>query len=166
MLQDPIVNVVYRLGECGFDPRRVGDNAWEARCPAHRCSERALSITRKDFNSVVLECRSNENCRHDSIIRALGFTDKEVYAVTPFWLVDQVRSAEIERASFDAARIEACPLAVANGQLQPALLPFDGAPMFGCPNGAERDSSGQRPGDIRGGPEISVFPKWVRERPG
>jgi hypothetical protein len=31
------------------------------------------------LNTVVLECRSNEICHHHLIIRALGFTDGEVY---------------------------------------------------------------------------------------
>jgi hypothetical protein len=59
------------------------------------------------LNTVVLECRSNEICHHHLIIRALGFTDGEVYAQTPYCLINQVRSAEIERASFSAACTEA-----------------------------------------------------------
>jgi len=64
MVRDGVANVVYRLQERGFDPRRVAHDSWESRCPAHRSSDYALSITRNEFNHVVLECRSNENCQH------------------------------------------------------------------------------------------------------
>ena len=32
---------VVKLEERGFDPRRVGSDAWEVRCPAHRSADRA-----------------------------------------------------------------------------------------------------------------------------
>ena len=62
MGRDGVVNVVMRLMNCGFDPRKVGDEAWESRCPAHRSSDHVLSITRGEFNHVALECRSAQNC--------------------------------------------------------------------------------------------------------
>ena len=58
MVRDGVANIVDRLQECGFDPRKVGHDSWEARCPAHRSMDHALSITRNEFNHVVLECRS------------------------------------------------------------------------------------------------------------
>jgi hypothetical protein len=39
---------------------------------------------------------------------------------------------------------------------------FDVELVFGCPNGAKQNSPGQRAGDIRGGPAISVFPSPER----
>ena len=46
----------------------------ESRCPAHRSLDRALSITRNEFNHVVLTCLSVQNCTHVNVIRALGST--------------------------------------------------------------------------------------------
>ena len=46
-----------------------------------------LSITRNEFNHVVLECRGTENCQHIRIIRALGYTNDHVYAETPDLLI-------------------------------------------------------------------------------
>ena len=41
MAQDAVVNIVDRLQECGFEPRRIGEHAWEARCPATGARARA-----------------------------------------------------------------------------------------------------------------------------
>ena len=64
MARDAVANVVYRLGERGYPPRKVGKDSWESRCPVHRGSDYSLSITRNEFNHVVLECRTAENCQH------------------------------------------------------------------------------------------------------
>ena len=90
MVRDAVANVVYRLGERGYPPRKVGKDSWESRCPVHRGSDYSLSITRNEFNHVVLECRGAENCQHIRIIRALGFTNDHVYAETPEWLINSV----------------------------------------------------------------------------
>ena len=82
--------------ERGCDPRKVGHDAWESRCPAHRGLDHALSITRNEFNHVVLTCRSTENCAHLNIIRALGFTNELLYAETPDWLISQLRRVAVE----------------------------------------------------------------------
>lgn len=73
MVRDGVANIVGRLHECGFEPRRVGGDAWKSRCPAHRGREHALSITRNEFNHVVLTCQSAFNCTHINIIlRSIG----------------------------------------------------------------------------------------------
>ena len=100
MVRDGVANIVIGLQEGGFDPRRVGDDAWEARCPAHRSSDHALSITRNELNHVVLECRSTENCPHTRIIRALGLTNDHVYAETADWLISRLRRTPIQPATF------------------------------------------------------------------
>ena len=61
MVCDGVANVVIRLQESRFDPRKVGPDSWESRCPAHRSAECALSITRNEHNHVLLECRSTQN---------------------------------------------------------------------------------------------------------
>jgi hypothetical protein len=96
MVRDGVANIVSRLQECGFDPRKVSRDAWESRCPAHRSLDNALSITRNEFNHVVVTCLSAENCGHMSIIRALGFTNDHVYAETPDWLISQLRRIAVE----------------------------------------------------------------------
>ena len=105
MARDAVANIVIRLQECGFDPRKVGPDSWESRCPAHRSADCALSITRNEHNHVVLECRSTENCQHFRIIGALGFTNDHVYEETPDWLISRLSRVSIQPASF--ARPEA-----------------------------------------------------------
>ena len=83
MAHDAVANVVMRLMNCGYDPRKVGDDAWESRCPAHRSADHALAINRNAFNHVTLECRSGQNCTHSRIVSALGLTNEHVYAETP-----------------------------------------------------------------------------------
>jgi hypothetical protein len=100
MVRDGVANIVSRLRECGFDPRKVGHDAWESRCPVHRSLEAALSITRNEFNHAVLTCRATENCQHTKIIGALGFTNDHLYAETPEWLISRLGRVEIQPSSF------------------------------------------------------------------
>ena len=104
MVRDAVANVVYRLGERGYPPRKVGPDSWESRCPVHRGSDYSLSITRNEFNHVVLECRSAENCQHTPIIRALGYTNDHVYAETPDWLIGRLSGVAIYRAEIENPR--------------------------------------------------------------
>jgi hypothetical protein len=106
MARDGVVNIVIRLQEQGFDPRRVGSDAWEARCPSHRSLDRAVAITRNEFDHVVLECRSALNCPHSRIIGALGFTNDHLYAETPEWLITRLNRAPIQPASSETASAE------------------------------------------------------------
>jgi hypothetical protein len=100
MVWDGVANVVIRLQECGFDPRKVGPDSWESRCPAHRSAEWALSITRNEHNHVLLECRSRQNCQDARIIGALGLKNEHVYAETPDWLISRLARVPIQPASF------------------------------------------------------------------
>ena len=106
MVRDPVANVVYQLGERGFAPRKLGHDAWESRCPAHRGSDYSLSITRNEFNHVVLECRSTENCQHIRIVRALGWTNEHVYAETADWLIRRLDRVEIHTPRFKSGERE------------------------------------------------------------
>jgi hypothetical protein len=98
MARDGVVNVVMRLMNWGFDPRKVGDDAWESRCPVHRSTDHVLSITRGEFNHVVLECRSAHNCGHSRIISALGMTNDHVYAETPGSWIGQLGLVPVQAA--------------------------------------------------------------------
>ena len=118
MVRDGVFNMVDRLRERGLDPRRIGGDAWEARCPAHRGTDHSLAISRNEFNHVVLACRSTENCQHTRIIRALGWTNDHVYAETPDWLIRRLSQVPIRRASFQnpsAAEDVPCNSDGANG---------------------------------------------------
>jgi hypothetical protein len=91
MPRDGIANLLIELGMRGFKPRRLEHNVWEARCPGHRSLDHALSITRNEFNHVVLECRSEHRCPHMRIVSALGWTNDHLYAETPAWMISRVR---------------------------------------------------------------------------
>jgi hypothetical protein len=89
-------NIASRQRECGFDPRTVGQDVWDSRCPAHRGRDHALSISRDELNHVVLTCRSEQNCTQLKLIRSLGFTNDHLYAETPDWLISQLRRFAVE----------------------------------------------------------------------
>jgi hypothetical protein len=117
MVRDSVANLVIRLQESGFDPRRVGADAWEARCPAHLGNDDSLAITRNESSHVVLECRSIESCPHSQIVRALGITDAHLYAETPDWLLSRVSRILIQPASFKSAA-SASPPVLANSEIE------------------------------------------------
>ena len=100
MVRDGVANMVSRLRERGFDPRRVDHDAWESRCPGHRSLDHALSITRNEHSHVVLECRGAEKCQHMTVIRALGFTNDHLYVETPDSVISQLRRVAVQPPSF------------------------------------------------------------------
>jgi hypothetical protein len=124
MVRDAVANVVERLREKGFEPRRVGSDAWEARCPAHRSSDRALAITRDQFNHVALECRGTQKCPHTRIVGALGITNDHVYAETPDWVITRLGRVPIQPALFAGAGAGEAPAAAPGGGL--AISPPEG----------------------------------------
>ncbi len=98
MVRDGVANIVCRLRKFGFDPRKVGSDAWESRCPAHRSADWALSITRSEHNHVLLECRSTQNCQDSRILSVLGMTIDHVYAESPDWLISRLALMSIQPA--------------------------------------------------------------------
>jgi hypothetical protein len=49
---------VDRLRDRGFDPRKVGPDSWDARCPVHRCIDHALAnLTRVVGKKVAASAR-------------------------------------------------------------------------------------------------------------
>ena len=103
MVRDCVANVVSRLETFRFDPRRVGDDAWEARCPAHRSADHALFITRNEFNHLVLECRSANKCAFSKIIGALGMANEHVFCETPDRVVSRLSRVPIQPSCFAEA---------------------------------------------------------------
>ena len=109
LVRDEVANIVIRLRECGFDPRRVGEDAWESRCPGHGGSENALCITRSERNQALLECRATQNCHPSKIIGSLGFNNDDVCAQTPEWLIASLRRTEVEEPWFTTVAASSAP---------------------------------------------------------
>jgi hypothetical protein len=49
--------VLSRLARLACDPRRAGDDTWEAQCPVHGGPYYALLVRRGQDGSVTLNCR-------------------------------------------------------------------------------------------------------------
>jgi energy-coupling factor transporter ATP-binding protein EcfA2 len=152
MVRDGVANVVDRLRDRGFAPRKVGVDTWEARCPMHRSVDHALAITRNEFNHVILECRSTENCQYHSIIRALGFTNEHVYAETSDWLISRLSRVEVQRAFFQSTAAERPPM-------HPNPLPVEAGAMSGSDRPIEPEdtvfSASPLPEELGRGPDVS-----------
>jgi hypothetical protein len=70
---DPVQNVVQRLKQLGFKPRRVAEDCWVARCPL--CGEeRALTVGR----ASLVVCR-NPNCKDYRILQTIGLPGRDAY---------------------------------------------------------------------------------------
>jgi hypothetical protein len=147
MVCDGVANVVIRLQESGFDPRKIGPDSWESRCPAHRSAECALSITRNEHNHVRLKCRSTQNCQDARIIGTLGFTNSHVYAETSDWLISRLRRVPIQPASI------ASPDATDSNAA--------GASAVGGPEGSDASADGSQnalPGQLKVGAQGDAMP--------
>ena len=94
MPRDALANLVIELGIRGFQPRCVGHDAWESRCPVHRSLDQAFRITRNEFNHVVLGAAASRNAPA-RILGALGWTNDQLYAETPAWMSGRVRQIEL-----------------------------------------------------------------------
>jgi hypothetical protein len=154
MVRDGVANIVYRLLETGHDPRRVGRDAWESRCPAHGSSDHALSITRSESDRVVLDCRSSHRCQNVSILRTLRLG--HLYDETPDWLLDRLSGMRIQPAAFTTggmaenhadATTSACRSVSGKGGAPDAALPLLGgnsvtAAAVTAPAAPEHDASG------------------------
>jgi hypothetical protein len=94
MARDGVANIVNKLSQRGFDPRRIGADAWESRCPVHRGKEHALLIKRSDRQEVVLHCRARQ-CPPANIASALDLSVTRVYAGTPNWVLSKLSEKPI-----------------------------------------------------------------------
>jgi hypothetical protein len=113
MARDDVADIVNRLRERRFEPRPVGGQAWESRCPVHRGKEHALSITRGERQEAVLSCRARQ-CSPAKIAAALDLTLTRACVGATHWkmreLHDRQIMASISRASTrDEFRTEAPP---------------------------------------------------------
>jgi putative DNA primase/helicase len=68
---DPARTLVEALERDGFDPRPIGPDSWESRCPSHKGSRRNLSIKRGDDGRALLHCQAH-GCKPEAIVEALG----------------------------------------------------------------------------------------------
>ena len=113
MAPDGVANIVGVLERRGFDPRRVGADAWESRCPVHCGTDHDLSISRDGSNRVLFECRSAERCQNHRILHALRLGFDTLYDATPDSLIRWLSEAPIHRPSPQRSetteKSEACP---------------------------------------------------------
>jgi hypothetical protein len=129
MVRDGLANVVDELQLHGFEPRRVGRDAWEARCPVHRGTEHALAITRNEHNHVILHCRGPQNCQYARIIAALGLTNDGVYKETYDFTIRRLSRIPIQPSTFnrssatESSEVVSANTEAAQGPAEPVRAP-------------------------------------------
>ena len=121
MARDGVANIVGELQGRGFDPRRIGPDSWESHCPVHGGNEHSLAITRNEFNHVVLECRSPQNCPQARIIGSLGLSNDRVYAETPDWLAGRLSRVESGRRPSRSPRLGRLARPAPRGRSRPCF---------------------------------------------
>jgi hypothetical protein len=115
MFSDPLINIVHRLRQRGSDPRRIGQNAWEAICPACRSDDRALLLHR----GSLATCRSRSRCPEHRVLAALGLAGQEVFNPTPRAAAREFAEIPIEPATFGVPKPLAQPIAAPQETTEP-----------------------------------------------
>ena len=96
MAIDPLANIVDRLRSSGFQPRKVGDDAWESRCPGHGSSDLALFLGRGRDGKLVLQCRSTRNCSFSAILKKLIIKLRRLNRDTHESVIRRLRAMEVQ----------------------------------------------------------------------
>ena len=96
MAIDPLANMVDRLRSSGFQPRKVGHDAWESRCPGHGSVDHALLLGRGRDGKLVLQCRSAQNCSFSAILKKLNIKLRHLNRDTNESVIRRLRAMEIQ----------------------------------------------------------------------
>ena len=93
MAIDPLANIVDRLRSSGFQPRKVGHDAWECASCARR-HRRFLSRGRD--GKLVLQCRSTPNCSFSAILKKLNIKLRHLNRDTKESVIRRLRTMEVK----------------------------------------------------------------------
>jgi hypothetical protein len=96
MAIDPLANIVDRLRSSGFQPRKVGDDAWESRCPRHGSNYHALFLGRGRDGKLVLQCRGEQNCSFSAILKKLNIKLRHLNRDTSDSVIRRLRAMEVQ----------------------------------------------------------------------
>jgi hypothetical protein len=96
MAINPLANIVDRLRSSGFQPRKIGDDEWESRCPGHGSSDHALFLGRGQDGKLVLQCRSTQNCSFSAILNKLNIKLRHLNRDTHESVIRRLRAMEVQ----------------------------------------------------------------------
>ncbi len=100
MPSDPLANIIDRLRGRGYQPRKVGQDTWESRCPGHGGTEHALATARSADGKLVVTCRSTEKCSLSRIAKRLDMKIERLYSATNPTLSRKLQRLEIVPSIF------------------------------------------------------------------
>ena len=96
MATDPLANIVDRLRSSGFQPRKIGHDQWESRCPGHGSNDHALFLRRSRDGKLVLQCRSTQNCTFSAILKKLNIKLRHLNRDTSESVIRRLRAMEVQ----------------------------------------------------------------------
>lgn len=79
-MSDAVTKLISTLDAHGCQPKRSG-KGWAARCPAHADKSPSLSVSEGEDGRVLVCCHAK--CGVDAITRALGLSDRDLFADSP-----------------------------------------------------------------------------------
>ncbi len=142
MPNDPLANMIERLRGRGWQPRKVGHDAWESKCPGHESRDHALALRRTADGKLDVKCRSVEQCSLSRIVKRLDIRIDNLFHETKPALIRRLRESAIEPSIYEPSRaLIATNTAPGDGDPQRA-------PALDCPSsaplGARHGKSGIR----------------------
>ena len=96
MASDPLANMVERLRGRGCQPRKVGRDLWESKCPGHGSADHALAVAQGADGKLEVTCRSIESCSLSRIVKKLDLKLDRLFTETQPALIRRLRELEIQ----------------------------------------------------------------------
>jgi hypothetical protein len=103
MPSDPLANMIERLRGRGWQPRKVGQDRWESRCPGHASADHALALGRTADGKLDVKCRSIERCSLSRIVKKLDLKLDRLFGETPPTLIRRLREMELQPSIFEGS---------------------------------------------------------------
>ena len=103
MPSDPLANMIERLRGRGWQPRKVGYDRWESKCPGHASVDHALALGRTGDGKLEVNCRSTTSCSLSRIVKKLDLKLDRLFSETPPALIRRLREMEIQPSNFEGS---------------------------------------------------------------
>ena len=131
MQNDPLANMIERLRGRGWQPRKVGHDAWESNCPGHGGRDHALALRRTADGKLDVKCRSVEQCSLSRIVKRLDTRIDNLFHETKPALIRKLREEEIEPSIYQPSQA-----IIATNEAPADADPPQRVPDADCPSSA------------------------------
>jgi hypothetical protein len=95
--------MIERLRGRGWQPRKVGHDRWESKCPGHASIDHALALGRAADGKLEVKCRSIESCSLSRIVKKLDLKLDRLFGETAPTLIRRLREMELKPSIFEGS---------------------------------------------------------------